>query len=101
MTGQLSLKIPADALERLCRRYSVRELALFGSALREDFGPDSDLDVLVTFEAGSHVGFLALAALQRELQELLGRRVDLVPRDGLKAMIQDEILGQARIFYAA
>lgn len=101
MTGELALKIPAVALDQLCRRYSVRELALFGSALRDDLGPDSDIDVLVTFEADSHIGFLALAALQRELQDLLGRRVDLVPRDGLKALIREDILAHARILYAA
>lgn len=58
---------PMEAIEAVCRRYEVRELAVFGSALRGDFGPDTDVDLLVEFEPDAQIGFLALARLQREL----------------------------------
>jgi predicted nucleotidyltransferase len=73
----LRLEVSREALDRLCRRYHVRRLALFGSVLREeDFGAESDLDVLVEFEPG-HTPGLAFVRLQRDLSELLGYRVDL------------------------
>ena len=71
LTGQL--------LAAYCRRWHIRTLSLFGSANRPDFGPDSDLDILVEFEAG-HAPGLAFFAMQRELTELLGRPVDLIRR---------------------
>jgi len=96
-----SLKVPADELADVCRRYRVRELALFGSAARGQAGPGSDLDLLVEFQPGAHIGFLALAALGRELSALLGRRVDLVPKRGLKPLIRDEVLREAEVVFAA
>lgn len=93
--------LPIESLRGLCREFHVRELLLFGSALRPDFREDSDLDLLVEFEPGAHVGFLTLARLQRELSSLAGRRVDLVPKKGLKPAIRGEVLGQARLLYAA
>ena len=96
-----AVEIPLDRLAELCRRYQVRELSLFGSALREDFGPDSDLDLLVEFEPSAQVGFLTLARVQRELSALLGRRVDLVPKAGLKSRIRQSVLGGAKVIYAA
>jgi len=79
----------------------VRELALFGSTLRQDHRPDSDVDLLVSFEPSARVTFLTLARMQRELEALLGRKVDLVPKDGLKPGIRDHILATARVLYAA
>lgn len=93
--------IPKEALADLCRQYHVRELALFGSALRADFRPDSDLDLLVTFEPGARIGLLALARLTRQLSELLGRKVDLVPKEGLKPLLRDEVLSQVEVLFAA
>ena len=93
--------IPQEALAQICRRYQVSELALFGSALRADFQPESDLDVLVTFEPGTRVGFLTLARLARELSDLLGRKVDLVPKDGLKPLLRNEILSHTEVLFAA
>jgi predicted nucleotidyltransferase len=69
--------------------------------LREDFGPGNDVDVWVAFEPGARVGFLALGRMQRELSALLGRPVDLVPRDGLKSMVREEVLPRAEVLYAA
>ncbi len=95
------LKLPLEAIAAICQRHRVRELALFGSALRGDLRPDSDVDLLVEFEPGAQVGFLALARLQRELSVALGRRVDLVPKGGLKLLIRDAILADAEVLYAA
>ena len=80
--GEYRIAIPEERIVEFCRRNHVRSLALFGSALREDF-PDSDVDLLVEFEPAARFGFLALSRMQRELSDLLGRTVDLVLRDGL------------------
>jgi len=95
------LSFPHDALGTLCRRYKVRELSMFGSAVRDDFRADSDIDLIVQFEPSATIGFLALAALQRELSELMGRKVDLVPKDGLKPFIRDSVVSGARVLYHA
>jgi hypothetical protein len=83
-----------------CRRHHIRRLAVFGSALREDFRSDSDVDVLVQFQPEARVGFLAMARAARELSTLLGRRVDLVPQAGLKPLIRDEVLAEAEVLFA-
>jgi predicted nucleotidyltransferase len=101
MNTAVSLHIPFAELAAFCRRYQVRELALFGSMLRPDHRPDSDVDLLVSFAPGARVTFLTLASMQRELEALLGRKVDLVPKDGLKPAIRDHILATARVLYAA
>jgi len=95
------IEVPDEALFALCRRFGVARLELFGSSVRGDFRPDSDLDLLVEFLPGERVGFLRLAGLQLELRSLLGREVDLVPRNGLKPAIRSAILTQARAIYAA
>ena len=101
MNEALPLHIPLEKLADFCRRYQVRELALFGSTLRQDHRPDSDVDLLVSFAPAARVTFLTLAKMQRELEALLGRNVDLVPKDGLKPGIRDHILATARVLYAA
>jgi predicted nucleotidyltransferase len=94
------IAIPQDKIADFCRRNQVRTISLFGSVLREDFGPESDVDVLVEFEPEARIGFMALGRMQRELAELLGRSVDLVPRDGLKPLIRDSVLDGAQVLYA-
>jgi hypothetical protein len=98
---QSRIAVPDQQVADLCRRYQVRRLALFGSVLRDDFRSDSDVDVLVDFDPHAQVGFITLARLQRELAELLGRPVDLVPRMGLKPVIREEVLASAEEIYAA
>jgi hypothetical protein len=95
------IAIPQDKVAEFCQRNRIRTFSLFGSILREDFGPDSDVDVLVEFEPEAQIGFMALGRMQRELAELLGRSVDLVPRDGLKPLIRDSVLESAQVLYAA
>jgi len=95
------IQIPENQIAAFCRRNQIQRLALFGSVLRDDFGPGSDVDVLVAFQAGAHVGFLALGRMQRELSALLGRPVDLVPLEGLKPTVREEVLPRAEVLYAA
>lgn len=98
--GVLPVELPLDKIAELCRRYQVHELALFGSVLRADFRPDSDVDFLVEFEPDAPIGLLDYCALQNRLAELLHRRVDLVAKDGLKLPIRDSVLASARVIYA-
>jgi predicted nucleotidyltransferase len=95
------IAIPHDKIVDFCRRNQVRTISVFGSVLREDFGPESDIDVLVEFEQEARIGFMALGRMRRELADLLGRQVDLVPRDGLKPQIRDNVLDSAQVLYAA
>jgi uncharacterized protein len=101
MNTAMPLHIPFAELADVCRRYQVRELALFGSMLRPDHHPESDVDLLVSFAPAARVTFLTLARMQRELEALVGRKVDLVPKDGLKPTIRHHILATARVLYAA
>ncbi len=96
-----SFILPKNELDEFCRQNQIKRLALFGSALRDDFRPDSDVDVLVQFEAGAQIGFISLSRMQRELSKLFKRPVDLVPQDGLKPIIRDEVLAGANEVYAA
>ena len=93
--------VEENKLAELCRRYQVRELAVFGSAARGEMRPDSDVDLLVEFLPGAEIGLLEHAGLMLDLSQLLGRRVDLVSKRGLKALIRDSILREARPVYAA
>ncbi len=96
-----NLAIPKDGLEEFCRRNRIRKLALFGSVLRPDFGPESDVDVLVEFEAGTRVGFFELYDLEQELSRLLGgRKVDLRTPEDLSRYFREEVVAQAQVQYA-
>ena len=96
-----NLEFPMTKLEALCRCYHVRELSLFGSALRGGTGAHGDVDLLVEFEADAQVGFMTLSRMQRELSQVLGCPVDLVPKNGLKAGIRQSILSAAEVLYAS
>ncbi|MBI2536020.1 MAG: nucleotidyltransferase domain-containing protein [Gemmatimonadetes bacterium] len=88
-------------LAELCRRHRIRRLSLFGSVLRDDFGPDSDVDVLVEFEPG-HTPGLAIVDVEDELSALFGgRRVDLVTEKSLHRLIRRQVLSSALVQYAA
>lgn len=99
--GRPRIKIPKENIRDFCMRYQITRMALFGSVLREDFRPDSDVDVLVIFDPAARIGFLTLGKMTRELSAILHRPVDLVPQDGLKPTIKDEILSSAQEVYAA
>lgn len=101
MLAEPHIAIPREVLAEFCRRNHIRRLALFGSVLRDDFRPDSDVDVLVDFERGTKIGMFALVQIQDELADLLQRPVDLVLRDGLKPVIRDSVVASAQDIYAA
>jgi predicted nucleotidyltransferase len=92
------IKIPNEQIADFCRRHHIRRLAFFGSVLRDDFTPDSDVDVLVEFEPGKTPGF-AFFAMQDELSEILGRRVDLNTPNELSKYFRDEVLAEAEPVY--
>lgn len=94
------LEIPKDRIARFCRRHRISHLSLFGSVLREDFRPGSDVDVLVEFEPGCTPGLLRMAALELELSELLGRKVDLRTPAELSSYFRDEVLRSSEVQYA-
>ncbi len=83
-----------------CRQFRVKELSLFGSAVRGDFNDNSDVDLLVEFEPEAEIGFLTLSRLQRELAAIFQHPVDLVPKLGLKPVIKQSVLAEAEILYA-
>ena len=96
-----NLPVPKLTLEEFCRRSLIRKLAFFGSVLRPDFGPESDIDVLVEFEPGAQVGFFELYDLEQELSRILGgRRVDLRTPEDLSRYFRDEVVAHAQVQYA-
>ena len=100
MPMRARISVDEEALAALCERHHIRRLALFGSVLREDFRPDSDVDVLVEFEPGQVPGF-AFIAVQDELAELLGRRVDLHTAASLSRHIRNGVARDAEVHYVA
>jgi predicted nucleotidyltransferase len=92
--GQLD--VDDRQLAELCRKWPIAKLDAFGSVLRSDFRATSDVDLLVTFDAGASPVQFGLMEAEAELSELIGRRVDLVPKDGRKWVIQERVLGEAR-----
>jgi len=81
---RIQIDVPKEKIATFCQRNHIRELALFGSALRDDFGPDSDVDVLVEFEPGQEPGLMELVAIENELSEILGRKADMVERQAVE-----------------
>lgn len=96
----MPVRIPIDekTLAAFCRRYHIRKLLLFGSVLRDDFGPESDVDVLVEFEPDSIPG-LAFFAMEDELSEILGYKADLNTINSLSSYIRDQVLSEAELQY--
>lgn len=94
------IDVRKEKLAEFCRRNHIRRLALFGSVLRDDFRPDSDVDVLVEFEPG-HVPGLAFITMQDELSDLLGRKVDLNTPACLSPYFRKEVLDEAEVLYVA
>ena len=98
-----SLTMPTDRIEDFCRRWKVRELALFGSALREDFGPDSDVDLLVSFAPDARWSLFDLSRMRHELCAIFARDVDLVSRRGIEQsrnpLRREAILSSAETIY--
>jgi hypothetical protein len=96
-----SVEIPKNEIADFCRRHHIRRLAFFGSFLRDDFRPDSDIDVLVEFEQGHVPGFLRLASMERELSGILqDRKVDIRTPQDLSRYFRNEVVATAEVQYA-
>ena len=95
---QTRIEIPYSAISKLCQDYHIRKLALFGSVLRNDFRPDSDLDILVEFAEGKTPGF-GFIEIQDRLTQLFGRTVDLNTPQDLSRYFRDEVISEAEVIY--
>jgi len=95
----MRISVSSDRIAEFCRRNRIRRLAFFGSVLRDDFGPGSDVDVLVEFEPGAVVGLIGFAGMENELSELIGRKVDLNTAGFLSPYFRDEVLKEAEAVY--
>jgi uncharacterized protein len=93
------LELPLAEITAFCQRYPIRKLSLFGSVLRDDFGPDSDVDVLIEFEPGASITYLDLAEMQLELEDLLGRHVDLLTPNALSRYFRQKVVDTALALY--
>jgi predicted nucleotidyltransferase len=102
-TAAVAIDLPMPAIREFCERWKIREFALFGSVLRDDFGPESDIDVMVSFAEDAHWSLFDHVGMQDELAEIFGRRVDLVTRAGVETSHNPyrrrRILDSARVVY--
>lgn len=101
MQAQSNIDIPKEKIAEFCKKHHIRKMSLFGSALRDDFTPESDLDILVEFEPGTRVGMIRLAGLEIELGEMLQRKVDLNTPGFLSKYYRDKVLAEAAVHYDA
>ena len=99
--GKAKINIPKEKIADFCKQNHIRRLYLFGSVLREDFRPGSDIDVLVEFKPGTRVGLIRLSGLEIELGDIIGRKVDLNTPGFLSKYYRDKILGEAEVQYDA
>jgi predicted nucleotidyltransferase len=97
----VQIAIPGEAVVAFCRQHRIGRLALFGSVVRDDFAPESDVDVLVAFEPGCGVGMIALAGMEIELSQILGRKAEIHTYKGLNPQFRDRVLTEAEVLYDA
>ncbi len=95
----MNITIPHNEIAIFCQKHHIRRLALFGSVLRDDFRPDSDVDILVEFQPGRTPGLLTLAGMEIELTALLGRQVDLRTPAELSRYFRQDVLNTAQVQY--
>ena len=95
------IEIPESKISDFCRRNHITKLSFFGSVLRSDFRPDSDVAVLVEFEPGRVPGFIRLAGMERELSEIIGRKAGMRTPEDLSRYFCDEVIAEAEVQYAA
>ncbi len=100
VNGNVTLDITYDDLALFCQKYHIKKLALFGSVLGDKFNADSDIDVLVDFDAGYKIGYMLMAEIEIKLAEILGRKIDLKTRWELSRYFRDDVCENARILYA-
>lgn len=95
------INVPDELIHEFCLKNRIRKFSLFGSVLKDNFRPESDIDILVEFMPGQRVGFLAMARMERELTEIFGRKVDLRTPAELSSYFREDVLKHAEIRYAA
>jgi len=100
MKKGIHIEIPKGRIKEFCKSHHIRKLSLFGSALRDDFSPKSDLDILVEFDPAHIPGFIRLAGMEIELTEILGRKVDMRTAQDLSRYFRDEVLNLSEVQYA-
>lgn len=94
-----NITLPMDAIITFCEKYPIRKLSLFGSVLRDDFRPDSDVDVLVEFMPGARISYFDLATMEIELGAILGRKVDLREPEELSRYFRQKVVDTAMLIY--
>ena len=99
MAYSLEQKMSKDKLIEFCKKNYIKKLSVFGSALRDQLGPDSDIDLLVEFEEGHTPGLFSIVRMETELAEALGRKVDLRTPEDLSRYFRDEVLRNAQLEY--
>lgn len=99
MVATARIEVPRERIADFCRRHHIRKLSLFGSVLRDDFAPGSDVDVLVEFVPGAQVGLITLSGMEIELSGILGRKVDMNTEGFLSPYFRDEVLREAAPAY--
>ncbi|UCG66650.1 MAG: nucleotidyltransferase family protein [Deltaproteobacteria bacterium] len=100
MTKEIHIEFPKEGIEQFCKKHHIRKLSLFGSALRDDFTPESDLDILVEFDPAHIPGLIRLAGMEIELTGLLGRKVDMRTAQDLSPYFREDVLSSAKVQYA-
>lgn len=93
------IPVPQQEVAAFCKRNRIRRLSFFGSVIRDDFAPDSDVDVLVDFEGGTRVGYIAWMRMQRELDAILGRKTEIYRPSGFREWLREEVVGSAELQY--
>jgi predicted nucleotidyltransferase len=102
MNRKRELQLPIKAIDEFCKRWQVKEFSFFGSILREDFNPQSDIDILLSFSENAQWGLFEFVEMKDELKEILGREVDIVEKEGLRNPFRKrEILETRKVVYAA
>ena len=101
MKTPFQILIPHDKIAKFCRKYHIRSFALFGSVLREEFSPESDIDILIEFEEGKTPGFFTIFRMEEELSELFGgRKIDIRTPADLSKYFRDDVINSCEVCYA-
>ena len=100
MRKRAHVEIPKETIELFCKKHYIRKLSLFGSGLRDDFSPESDLDILLEFDPAHIPGLIRLAGMEIELSEILGRKVDMRTAQDLSRYFRQEVVNSAKVQYA-
>jgi predicted nucleotidyltransferase len=100
MTEIGNITMPKEKIAEFCKKHHIQKLSLFGSALRDDFTPESDLDILVEFDPAHIPGLIRLAGMEIELTEIIGRKVDMRTAQDLSRYFREDVLNSAKVQYA-